>query len=235
MWQSAHSWNPSREFLEIPRSGTTKGKGKNYGNSVHLPVFKGSADDTLVLDITPPPELHLMIGVVNKLFDEMTKEWPEGANRWVKECYVQKEAYHGATFNGNSARKLIKHTDMLESYNPPEAGKRYIETFKIFNDVVEGCFGPSLQKGFKDKICEFKSKYMRLQISVTPKVHCVMHHVALFCESHDSGLGFFSEQASESVHRDFWETWLRYKVGHDHPSFARRIFRAVTDYNTRHL
>ena len=40
---------------------------KTFGNVIHEPLV-GAKDNDLVIDILPPPELHLLLGVVNTLF-----------------------------------------------------------------------------------------------------------------------------------------------------------------------
>ena len=53
---------------------------------------------------------------------------------------------------------------------------------------------------------------MKLNISVTPKIHAVMYHIAEFCQMTGRGLDPWNEQAGESVHHDFNETWKRFQV-----------------------
>lgn len=76
---------------------------------------------------------------------------------------------------------------------------------------------------------------MELGIEVTPKVHAVFFHVKEFCEKNGLGLGFFSEQAMESVHFDFKSTWEINKVTIDHPDYPKKLLRAVCQYNSLHI
>ena len=49
---------------------------KNYGNAIHPNMFATSDnidESTLVLRLVPPPELHLLIGPVNTIYDELSK------------------------------------------------------------------------------------------------------------------------------------------------------------------
>ena len=48
-------------------SGENRQQAKHYGNVIHMPILSGEPD-TLVIDLLPPPELHLLLGVVNTLF-----------------------------------------------------------------------------------------------------------------------------------------------------------------------
>ena len=77
---------------------------------------------------------------------------------------------------------------------------------------------------------------MALNISVTPKVHAVMYHVADFCNLKGMGLAPWSEQTSKSLHRDFTMIWNTFKVKNtDHPEYGRRLLQAVSMYNSQHL
>ena len=84
-----------------------KSKAKDNGNVVHLPLTNIQDDTTLVLHIVPPPELHLLLGLVNTLFDEMSKVWP-GSEEWLNGCHVQKS-------EGNDLRENLRET-IVENY-----------------------------------------------------------------------------------------------------------------------
>lgn len=64
-------------------AGSDPKKSKNFMNCIHPPVFK-RAEETKILDIIPPSELHLMLGVVNTLINHMTKEYEADADIWIK-------------------------------------------------------------------------------------------------------------------------------------------------------
>ena len=84
---------------------------------------------------------------------------------------------------------------------------------------------------------KFKKKsYLHLEISITPKVHAVFHHIKDFCSKTAKGLGVYSEQAMETVHFDFLQTWANYKVKNiTNENYDSRLLRAVCDYNSNHL
>ena len=78
---------------------------------------------------------------------------------------------------------------------------------------------------------------MDLGISVTLKVHMAMAHIMHFCDKFDA-LGNFSEQATESSHRDFKKnTWEKHNFKHliGHPTYAENLLRAVVVYNSTHV
>ena len=181
------------------------------------------------------PELHLMMGPLNKMFNEMEKVWPE-SERWLDSCSVKKEEYHGGTFAGNESRKLLKNVDRLEALEPPTQCRKIICALKSFNEVVASCFGRELKPNYLEKISDFKHHYMKIGISVTPKVHAVFYHVAEFCALKGMGLGPWSEQTGESVHHDFKETWKNFKVNDlEKDIYGEQLLKAVCKYNSQHI
>ena len=93
-----------------------------------------------------------------------------------------------------------------------------------------------MSPGYVDNIREFTDKFKKLDISVTPKVHAVMHHVEEFCEIKGKGLGPLSDQTSESIHQDFNECWKKYFLKDmDREEYPDRLLNAVRMYNGLHL
>lgn len=219
------------KYWSFRESGCQQAMAKSYGNVTHPPILKHD-DSTPIIDIIPPPELHLMMGTVNTLYNGLLKIWPE-AKRWPDACHVARECLHGGTFNGNSSKKLLENVPKLRDICPPEAIV-FADTFDAFSMVVDDCFGNQLSEDYQANINRFKGLYLSLNLSVTPKIHAVFYHIVDFCEGRQEGLGRWSEQSSESVHADFSKTWERYKVPHGHPLFRDRLLRAVLSYNVSH-
>lgn len=176
----------------------------------------------------PPPELHLYLGVINGLFNNMAKEFESTALSWAKACNVERQVTFG--FNGNNCKQLLKKLDVLSSICPEECQK-YVKVFTDFRIVVNACFSKTLNPEFANFIDNFKRSYLALGISVTPKVHCIFIHVKEFCEKHQVGLGIFSEQAFESVHFEFKTIWSKYAVKVGHPVYAKKLLRAICEFN----
>ena len=106
-------------FWDFFESKKEKKDAKHFGNVIHPPIICDDIEnDTPVICIIPPPELHLLIGPVNKLYDSLESEWPE-SEAWLKVCNIKREEYHGGQFAGNESRKLLKSIDKLEGLNPP--------------------------------------------------------------------------------------------------------------------
>lgn len=205
---------------------------KSFKNCINPPIFH-TDDEKLIIDIILPPELHLLLGVVNTLFEHMARENEEDALKWASLCHVKRQKTHGSEeFNGNACRILLEHTDFLRS---SLTCLKYVEVLKNFRDVVKGCFTNDLQENYLAKIEKFKRSYLDLEIPVTPKVHAVFHHVPYFCKKYGHGLGSYSEQAVEAVHHDFQPTWLSFKVLKESPMHDTQLLRAVCKYNASHV
>lgn len=161
---------------------------------------------------------------MNHLVDNMMKTYEEVTMEWIKECDAERQITYGGTgFNGNACRKLLAKVDNLrrlcnQSENNADC-LEYVDVLQKFNSVVDECFGMTLKPNFKRSIRLFKEAYLLLNISVTPKVHAVFFHVEEFCDKHGKSLGFFSEQAVETVHSDFYNVWSKYKVFKKHSKY----------------
>ena len=165
----------------------------------------------------------------------MVEEWAKHNNIWKKD-------YRGGTLEGNQARQLLrKLLDLVR--NLPEKYKVFGEALHRFDDVIAACFGRMhVSDDCKTKIAAFKTAYTSLGISVTPKVHAVFDHVpewVLRIEKRTGikrGLGFSSEQASESAHRDFRAKWEQgYKENEAHKNYHKRLLDCVVHYNSGHI
>ena len=216
------------------KESNNKQDAKNFKSCIHPPISSGDKN-TKILDIIPPPELHLMLGVVNTMVDKMSVEFEQITNDWIKESNVKREVTHGGTgFNGNSCKILLSKIDILRTKSNLQCLK-YVNAFSSFKNVVHDCFGSALNAHYMRSIDKFKTYYLDLNISVTPKVHAVFYHIIDYCSEHKRGLGFYSEQAMESVHFDFLSTWSRYKVSPNHAEYDKQLLKAVCAYNSNHV
>ena len=214
-------------------AGAVPSSAKHYENCVHTGLVKGDRE-SLIIDIYPPPELHLMLGVVNHLYKAIEQEWA-GVRHWAETCHVERQAYQGGSFDGNSCRKLLKNVDHLQSMCPLQVLK-FVKALRDFNQVVSACFGAELDVDcFAKYIHDFRESYLDLGIPVTPKAHRVFYHVEEYCRRNNSSLGRSSEQSLEAVHSDFKSTWSKYKVSRDHPDYPSALLRAVREYNSQHI
>ena len=229
------------QFWSYFEAKATKKNAKEFGNVIHTNVFSsGNVDpSTLIILLVPPPELHLMMGPVNKMFDALSNLSEEVSEEWIKRLNIKREEYHGGSFCGNDSRRLLKNVSILEDItansNNPEM-KYFIDAFKSFDQVVASCFGKKLFPDYMEKIDDFKVKYNKLKISVTPKIHAVFHHVSEFCQITGKGLSPWSEQTAESIHFDFNQIWQGFKVRDtDHKEYGTHLRDAIVMYNSQHL
>ena len=86
-----------------------------------------------------------------------------------------------------------------------------LQLLTIFENVVKSCFGSELNADFLVQIERFSDAFLALEKIETPKAHAIFVHVPqlLLCQGIlQKGLGYWSEQASESVHSDFKSLWI---------------------------
>ena len=159
--------------------------------------------------------------------------------KWKKMCCVVKSYTNGGKFSfaGNSCTILLNNVDKLQRICEHSQGRcmEFVDTFRKFKIVVDDCFSLRLRPNYEKHIAEFKESYELLNISITPKVHIIMHHIAQFCNKHQMGLGFFAEQATESSHYDFNETLKDFKVAGINEKYDAKVVRALLKYNSMHL
>ncbi len=71
----------------------------------------------LIIQYIPPPELHILIGIVTHLFIKLENEYPEIADQWLSNSKLK--FFKGQKqFNGNTARQLLKNYNYLEKLAP---------------------------------------------------------------------------------------------------------------------
>ena len=162
------------------------------------------------------------------------------AKQWAELSNAAKTYSNGGKFScaGNQCKLLLNNIDKLQEICEKKSfftGLDYVDAFKKFQVVVNDCFSSELQKNYDKHIEEFKGSYEHLGISITPKVHVVFHHVAQFCSRYKMGLGFFSEQATESTHFDYNKHFENFKVPEISDQFFSKTWRAVCSYNSSHL
>ena len=212
----------------------TSTKAQDFMSCVNLPLLVGP-DFVQLIDILPPPELHIMLGAANKLFDELNIRWGGNlAYKWGVAHNICRADYHGGMLEGNDCKRLLQKAHLLYEHLPQNL-KNFALALQKLDLVRTSCFGKTLDPNFISYINSFKEIFMSLEINITPKLHILFEHVPMFCQRKNQGLGIYSEQASESVHHDFNETWTRYKSRENTESYENRFKRAVINYNSFHV
>ena len=218
----------------------------NYQNCVNSHLLAGDHDST-VLGIINIPELHIMIGVVDKHLTGLEKVFGmPWVDRYLKDVHIVRKSYQGGhALEGNQSSDFLKKLPFLERAilaepdNLKVEGLALLESLRCFRKVQEDCFGQELKEGYEASIQKFSETYHGLDdMTITPKIHILEHHVIDFLSERDDshGLGWFSEQSFEAMHHDMKVEWNKLKIcDPEHPEFAQRLLQFVCAYNARHI
>ena len=71
---------------------------------------------------------------------------------------------------------------------------------------------------------------------MTPKVHLLESHASEFLEmmGGEHGLGYYSEQAMESMHKELKKEEVE-KVAENHPNYREKLCKTVVRVNGKHM
>ena len=211
------------------------------------PPLSHMDDSTYVISIIPPMELHFHLGVVNKLYDQLDVVLIENkstktAKDWSDKVGVNRPKHHGGEFNGNQCSRLLSKIewikDLIHIENLDSKVSDVYDAFNTYSQVKSACFGQQLDLNYKGYIEKFGEAYIKLGKGIPPKVHGILAHVDQFLSLNPGkALGFWSEQASESVHYDFSTLWINgsYKRAISHDQYESRLLKCVVTYNSRHI
>ena len=115
-------------YQAFKRSGGDVRVAKSFGNVFHEPIITGSSD-SLILELIPPMELHLLLGVVNHLYKSLKNVWPK-ASQWPAALYIDEEPFHGGHFAGNQCYKLLNNLDLLQHLAEKDSASRLLVLWK---------------------------------------------------------------------------------------------------------
>ena len=197
--------------------------------------IESSLQSIPLLHLIPPPQLHLKLGPFKNFFDALLSVFPE-AVEWPQSIFKTQQAYHGGEFVGNDVSALLENCDVLQTLSEKYGnlkGPLFVRIFRAFRDVVNSCFGSSLQEDYKDKISEFRCAVLDAGIKVTPKMHIIFFHVSEWCDFFKVGLGRMSEQTLESSHNRFKKYFARFKVSPMNPRFGDQLRSAMVSFNSK--
>ena len=77
--------------------GVTLLKMHSIKRETNVRFLASSSLETPDIFLLPPPEVHLLIGPVDKMYAAIESLWPDSKN-WLKLCNVKKEDCHGGSF-----------------------------------------------------------------------------------------------------------------------------------------
>ena len=170
------------DYKKWVKSGSVKKNAKDFNNCVNMPLLP--MGDTKILCYIPPPELHLLLGAVNTVYDKMLSECGSIVSEWALKCHANRKCTHGSrySFEGNDCNKLLNNIHLLDSGRTNLGICKYIGFFKKLKLVVDECFGQKLDPQYKVYLKNLKQSFMDLEIPITPKLHIIFEHVSEFCE-----------------------------------------------------
>lgn len=238
--------NLRADYKKYCLSGKNKKFSMESHSTVNPPIFDED-DDVYVLQKCIIPELHILQGFANHLFWNglVGLVGKEKALLWPKKLNLISKNYHGDAFEGNACRTLLKEADKLldpEIYEKVGIYKLipYVNAFKEMNKIVDCCFtsgkiGSLLDTHIKNLHYALKSID---KLTETLKIHIILSHIkeSLLFIDNNNGLGYWSEQSGESIHRDFMKFWKRYSVTSiQHKSYSTQLLKAVVEFSSLHL
>ena len=203
-----------RKLAQRYNEAKAKHTGKNklpsidYFSVENEPIDTTLPDETLVLHVLAPMQLHLKHGLVNETFDLLDRllensESSIRASEWSNALGLEKTGHLGGKlqFNGGDCHKLLfsidKLLELLVEHSMNEICEPIMDVFKAFQRVVNSCFGVVLYASrYKDDIRFFAMKYAALmeycrqktsaekpiKLNVIPKVHAIIIHIIQFIE-----------------------------------------------------
>ncbi|XP_065673439.1 uncharacterized protein LOC136090576 isoform X2 [Hydra vulgaris] len=229
--------------------GKKKSKMSHFKNVTNPRLlYKEEDPETLLKELVPVPELHVLMGIVNKLAVLLVSVWPL-FEKWLQSNYIMFRGYQGIGLDGNNASKFLKLVDILER-DIINNGKYdllpIVNCVRKFKCLQAEAFGMVAGDNISTAVLEFKKSYADLieyvhatfegiKLSVTWKVHIAVCHILPFLHSTDCGLGVYCEQTGEAIYHEFKKTWNRYKRRVNHIDYAKRLKSSVVEFASKNI
>ena len=222
---------------------TAKKRAKECHSVTQKSLITGDFPKQFILFKVLIDELHVFLGIGNKIFDELhaalTHDIENGFLHpsiyvWANTKSIVGQNYNGGQMDGPNLNLLLTKLDELETVVDPRFHK-FIECLRLFHEVKKACFGMNLAEDWEEKIELFKTSYKSLDISVTPKVHCLFYEVPIFIRKTGKALGHFSAQHFESGHFDFEQTLNNFKTKESNPKHGPQIVKSLVTYAGEHV
>ncbi|XP_047130336.1 uncharacterized protein LOC105848372 [Hydra vulgaris] len=224
--------------------GKKRRKMQDYKNVINPRlIYLKENQETILEHIVPPPELHIMMGVVDKLCTMLLCVWPPFQN-WLKTHYILMRGYHGVGLDGNNANKFMSLLDVLERDVTLTATidiLPIINCVRKFSLVKLAVFGLEMGADISAKIEDFKCSFSSLQLyakdifdydlKVSWKIHILVCHILPSIEHNNISLGNYAEQCGEAVHHIFKKTWVNFKITIGHKNYGKKLKFAVVNFN----
>ena len=227
-----------KSLAEQYNNATGAAKDPQRFYSTHKPPLLPGDNSKLILQVCPPPEMHLLEGCVNHFVTEMNTAL--GGNgtvltNFLKSNSVKKVYQKNFRFQGNQCRDILNFLLVELKLFLPQHLHKYVTVMEKLKDVKDSCFGMVLRPDYKKCISDFKVAFTASGWTIFPKAHIIMEHVETFCKNENSSLGLYSEQTGESVHKGFANRYDKYKRNAVNDNHQESFLAAALKYNTLHM
>lgn len=169
---------------------------------------------------------------------------------------VERQAYHGKSFVGNHAHKMLQHKNLIKLCNslPIIVCQLGFVGTEIHEEAIKACSDfkklfmkyslchnlmnssnkfddeklSQLDGAIKELMSFFRSTWPN--VSMTPKLHMLEDHILQFITKWRVGLGLYNEQGGEGIHpkfNDLHRQFCRMKPN------RRRLFSMLKEHHAR--
>ena len=231
-------------YQKFKEAGLDMTKMQHFKNQINESLLTG-AEDTTILSFLPPPELHLLMGLVNWVLELLYKVVSkEELHERMRKKGISIRGYQGGGLDGGNSHLFLKHLQYISEETPSQAQPLF-DVLGKFMIVVQSCFSLELSTNFKEDFKDFTNsvenliKYsnetLKIPLKPTWKVHILVTHVVTFLEEKKVGLGIYCEQTSEAAHSVMKPTIARFKRKADHELHGPRMLRAASAFSSQNI
>ena len=135
--------------------GAKKLSSAPFYNCEHPPLFESDLEGVLcrfVVELIPPMELHILLGLGNDCFNKKLKPcmdglgWSVTLQRWLKAVDAKQSKHHGGQFNGIILKRLLQGVNHLRNFldrglNKSEKLQDVLQCMEAIDRVRDECFG----------------------------------------------------------------------------------------------
>ena len=110
----------------------------------------------------PPPELHLLMGVVNHVIDALLEvEGEEKVMDWCHSHNIIRRGYNGGTIDGNNCREILRNAESLAAaMSKTKTSGLIVAVLHSFEPIVSGMFSHSLTPDYRNLISNFEKQFL---------------------------------------------------------------------------
>ncbi|XP_055542772.1 uncharacterized protein LOC129728360 [Wyeomyia smithii] len=119
------------------RNGGIRKNAKKFLNCAHDPLLEGEEEDTILCKC-PPPVLHIFLGIINRIFNAVAKDYQMESEAWASAANATRHSQFG--FAGRHCRNLLDKRNIL-ARGPAD---KYFKLLDSLQRVVDSCFGVAL-------------------------------------------------------------------------------------------